>query len=208
MKPSGPDASGDAESADGRLAKGERRRREIIAGTMRLVEREGSAAVSHRAVAKEAGVSAASIAYYFDSIDELLIASLLDSVDVLVEQIREMKDRVEDDRRWPAEIAEVLASMIHDYRGNTLAEYELYLLAARRPALRPAVRKWREIAAASVNDGRGADEGVLTACFAAIDGLLLQGLIADEPPSAADLEPPLRFLLQPFDYLGVDSGAP
>ncbi|QGK72486.1 TetR family transcriptional regulator [Allosaccharopolyspora coralli] len=172
---------------------------------MRLVEREGSAAVSHRAVAKEAGVSAASIAYYFDSIDELLIASLFDSVDVLVEQIGEMKDRVDDSRRWPAEIAAMLASMIHDYRGNTLAEYELYLLAARRPALRPAARKWREVAAASVNDGRGADEGVLTAFFAAIDGLLLHGLIADEPPSAAELERPLRFLLQPLDYFGVDT---
>ncbi len=39
------------------------------------------------------------------------------------------------------------------------------------------------------------------ALFAAIDGLLIQALIADEPPTADDFEPTLRFLMQPVEYL-------
>ena len=36
-----------------------------------------------------------------------------------------------------------------------------------------------------------------------MDGLLLQALIADESPEVDDLEPVLRFLMHPYDYLGV-----
>ena len=45
--------SGTAERVDGRRARGERRREEIIAATLRVVERDGVAGVTHRAVARE-----------------------------------------------------------------------------------------------------------------------------------------------------------
>ncbi|MCX2728633.1 TetR family transcriptional regulator [Saccharopolyspora sp. NFXS83] len=190
------------ESTDGRLAKGERRRRAILDATARVVERDGVAGVSHRAIAREAGVPPASIAYYFAGIDELLVATLLESVELLVADVARMRaDTPEDGRAWARAIAENLAIMINERRARTIAEYELYLLAARRPALRPAARRWIEVAAGEINEGRGGDAGVVKALFAAIDGLLMQALIADEPPVAADFEPALHFLLQPLSYL-------
>lgn len=62
---------------DGRKARGERRRREIIDATLRVVERDGVAGVTHRTVAREAGVPTASTTYHFASLDDLLLATLI-----------------------------------------------------------------------------------------------------------------------------------
>ncbi|MER5393263.1 hypothetical protein [Saccharopolyspora sp. NPDC002686] len=118
----------------------------------------------------------------------------------------QLQEQVEERTAWPRAIAENLASLVREHRERTLGEYELYLLAARRPALRPAARKWIEVASGYVNGGRGGDQPMVRALFAAIDGILMQALIADEPPTADDLEPVLRFLVQPVDYLR-DGGA-
>ncbi|MDA3630902.1 TetR family transcriptional regulator [Saccharopolyspora sp. WRP15-2] len=194
------------EETDGRRAKGERRRRAIIDAALRVVARDGVGAVSHRNIAREAGVPPASIAYYFDGIDDLLVAALKSGCDGLLEQMDQLQEQVEERTAWPRAIAENLASLVREHRERTLGEYELYLLAARRPALRPAARKWIEVASGYVNGGRGGDQPMVRALFAAIDGILMQALIADEPPTADDLEPVLRFLVQPVDYLR-DGGA-
>ncbi|MCI2419593.1 TetR family transcriptional regulator [Saccharopolyspora sp. K220] len=190
----------DAET-DGRRAKGERRRRAIIDATLRVVARDGVAGVSHRNIAREAEVPPASIAYYFAGIDELLVAALLESCEKMIADMDRLRERVDDNREWPRAVAELIVEMVREHRERTLGEYELYLLAAKRPALRPAARRWIEIASGSINNGAGGDPPVIRALFAAIDGLLLQGLIADEPPTAEELEPTLRFLLHPVDYL-------
>lgn len=190
-----------AEITDGRRAKGERRRRAILDAALRVVERDGVAGVSHRAIAREAEVPAASIAYYFAGIDDLLVATLLESVDLLVADIGRMRERAPADQRaWARIIAENIELMIGPRRGRTIAEYELYLLAARRPALRPAARRWIEVAG-EVDELRHVDSGVVKALFATVDGLLMQALIAEEPQGVEDFEPPLRYLLEPLEYL-------
>lgn len=174
----------------------------IVDATLRVVERDGIQGVSHRSIAREAGVPPASIAYYFDGIDDLLVATLLDSCEALIAEMDRLRDEVSGDRsRWASVTAEMLASMVRDHRGRTIAEYELYLLAARRPALRPAARRWIAAASGYVRDGGGADEGAARALFAAIDGMLMQALIADEPPDAEYFEPALAYLTQPFRHL-------
>ncbi|WP_224390975.1 TetR family transcriptional regulator [Pseudonocardia sp. ICBG1293] len=60
-------AAPDAPDADGRRRRGDRRRRELIEATLRLVGAGGVAAVSQRAVAAEAGVPPSSVFYYHPS---------------------------------------------------------------------------------------------------------------------------------------------
>lgn len=201
-----PRRNADEAETDGRRAKGERRRRAIIDATLRVVARDGVGAVSHRNIAREAEVPPASIAYYFEGIDDLLVATLLESCETLITEVDRLRGQVRDNSDWPRVIAEALATMVRDQRERTLGEYELYLLAARRPALRPAARRWIEVTTGFINDGAGGDGPVIRALFAAIDGLLMQALIADEPPTADDLEPTLRFLMQPVDYLRDSAG--
>src|SRR3954453_4527359 len=48
------------------------RREEILEATLQVIGRSGREAVTHRAVAEEAGVPLGSTTYYFDSRDDLL----------------------------------------------------------------------------------------------------------------------------------------
>ena len=54
------------------LPKGERRRRQILEATLRVIADGGVDAVTHRRVAAEAGTSAGSTTYHFDSRDQLV----------------------------------------------------------------------------------------------------------------------------------------
>ena len=64
-------------AVDGRRLRGERARRALIEATLAVIERDGLAGVTHRAVTREADLPATSAAYHFASIDDLLEASLL-----------------------------------------------------------------------------------------------------------------------------------
>ena len=57
--------------------KGERRREDLLRATLRLIGARGADAVTHRAVAEEAGVPLSATTYYFASKEELLEQSLL-----------------------------------------------------------------------------------------------------------------------------------
>jgi DNA-binding transcriptional regulator YbjK len=63
-------------SAPARSEQGAERRAAILDATVRLMVREGLAAVTHRAVAREAGVPLAATTYYFASKDELVVEAL------------------------------------------------------------------------------------------------------------------------------------
>lgn len=131
---------------DGRKARGEKRRQEIIEATLRVIERDGVAGVTHRTVAKEAGVPTTSTTYHFSSLDDLLIATLISCARDMATEVYWMIDRARSrGSRGADEVANLLAEAIGPRRGRTMAEYELYLLAARRPELRPAARRWLDV---------------------------------------------------------------
>ena len=169
-------------AADGRVARGRRRRAELLAAALRVAERDGVAAVTHRAVAKEAGLADTAGTYYFRTVDELLIAVITTGAQRFADSVRTelpADPRIRD-------LAELTASYLTEHRGRAIAEYELYLLAARRPELRPAARLWLD-AARELLSRWTTEEATLRAALALCDGVLLQGLIADEPPDAEEI---------------------
>ncbi|MBY8850757.1 TetR family transcriptional regulator [Saccharothrix longispora] len=170
---------------DGRRVRGERRRRALLEAALRVVERDGVAGVGHRSVAREAGVPATSATYYYATLDDLLIATLTWSAEEMASSFRSLPPT-------PAAFARFLADAVGPHRGRTMAEYELYLLAARRPELRPAARRWLDLVAEAVGPG---EPVALRALLAGLDGLLIQGLIADVPPVAREFEPVVSLLM-------------
>lgn len=180
---------------DGRKARGDRRRQEIIDATLRVIERDGVAGVTHRTVAAEADVPTTSTTYHFASLNDLLIATLISCAKDMATEVYWMIDRARSRGSLGAdEVAGLLAEALGPRRGRTMAEYELYLLAARRPELRPAARRWLDVLTSMV---RPDDLVALRAFLAGIDGLLIQGLIDDEPPGADELRPVVEYLLRP-----------
>jgi DNA-binding transcriptional regulator YbjK len=153
--------------------------------TLTVMERGGVAAVTHRAVAAEAGVAAASVRYHFGSIDDLLVAAMTTATE---EWARTLSGH--DPASHLTAVAAFLADESRDHRERAVAEFELYLLAARRPALRPAALAWLEVAIGPLGDGL--DEVGRRTLAATIDGVCLHALLADEPWDAATIEAVLR----------------
>ena len=191
-------ADEDAGEADGRRARGRRRRAEIIEATLAVVQRDGTAGVTHRTVAREAGIPTSLSTYYFATLDDLLVAALTSVADVYTARIRRIADGPGDRLRG---LAELIVESAGPGRARALAERELSTLAARRPALRPVAHRWREDVAAlgaSLTD----DPRAIDALVAASDGLCTAILIDNAP---ADVDHVHRVLAQ---ALGVHRDEP
>jgi DNA-binding transcriptional regulator YbjK len=169
---------------DGRRLRGERRRAALLEAVLTIVERDGVAGVTHRAVAAEAGVSLASTTYHFATLDDLLVAALTESC---AELTADLTARLEHRSTDPVDtLYELLEQCLGERRGRTLAEYELYLLAARRPALRPAAAAWLDPLTAFAEQLTG-DPARAMLMVATLDGLLLEALIGARTINRNDL---------------------
>ncbi|MDS1269780.1 TetR family transcriptional regulator [Lipingzhangella sp. LS1_29] len=178
----GHDAAAGAapESSDGRRARGQRRRAEIIEATLRVVQRDGAGGVTHRTVAREAGVPPSLTTYYFATLDDLLVAALSSVAEEYTTCLREILDQGGDELTG---LAELIACTATEGRRRALAERELSTLAARRPALRSVAHRWRD-AVAEIAQRRNADPVATESMVATADGLCAAILLDNQPADA------------------------
>ncbi|MCT7658448.1 TetR/AcrR family transcriptional regulator [Mycobacterium deserti] len=176
---------------DGRKLRGQRRRAEIIDAALRVVRRDGAAGISHRTVAREAGVPASLTAYYFQTLDDLLVAALSTVTESYSERIREIIDGGGDGIRG---LAELIAESAGPGRERALAERELSTLAARRPILRELARGWRDNVA-ELARGFTSDADAIDAFVAASDGLCTAILLDDGRPDVEHIRAVLAHTL-------------
>ena len=112
----------------------------ILAATVRILRSRGLAAVTHRRVAEEADVPLAATTYYFSSKDELVTEALAILVEDEIDRLSRRAAEMGVGLRSPADSAAALADVLFsgdDAAGALLAQFEVYLEAARRPSLRP-----------------------------------------------------------------------
>jgi DNA-binding transcriptional regulator YbjK len=124
--------------------RGIERRAAILQATLRILGREGSSAITHRAVAQEAGVPIAATTYYFSSKHDLLREALQLHAEKEAERVADATRTLGDGPPTVEALAEHLADFV-DYglrtgRRALIAEYELLLQAARDPELEPLSR--------------------------------------------------------------------
>jgi DNA-binding transcriptional regulator YbjK len=168
---------------DGRRVRGQRRRAQIIEATLAIVLRDGATGVTHRTVAKEAGITTSLTLYYFATLDDLLVAALTTVTDAYTERIRQLIDTEAD----PLEgFAQLVAESAGPGRGRALAERELSTLAARRPVLRPAARRWRDNVA-DLARTQTDDPDLVEAFVALSDGLCTALLLDDQEADPAHI---------------------
>ncbi|MFJ9625994.1 TetR/AcrR family transcriptional regulator [Streptomyces sp. NPDC101181] len=159
------------------------RRARIIDAALSVVAAEGIAGLSHRRVAAEADVPLGSTTYHFRSLDELLIAALRRCNENFAEALRGSEVLAgpppPGGAASGAELAEELTRLLGQWfageRGAIELEYELYLAALRRPALRPVAAEWTEEAVEVLS--RTTDEETARALVALMDGICLQVLL-------------------------------
>jgi TetR/AcrR family transcriptional regulator, regulator of biofilm formation and stress response len=155
-----------------------------------VVERDGAAGVSHRTVSREAGLPTSASTYYFDGVDDLLTAALTSCMTEDAANVRSIAAAPGDIRR---RFAEQLAHIV-SAPGRLIAEYELFLLAARRPELRESTDNWMS-AAADFARRFTTDSTRVRVFVGALDGLLIQALLTHEPPTVDEWEAMIRDLL-------------
>ncbi|MEV5856438.1 MULTISPECIES: TetR/AcrR family transcriptional regulator [Streptomyces] len=157
------------------------RRTRIIDAALRVIAADGIAGLSHRTVAAEADVPLGSTTYHFGSLDELLVAALRRCNVNFVQALRDSGAfAVEAGEGGPeVGLAEELTRLLERWftgeRGAIELEYELYLAALRRPALRPVAAEWTEEAVELLS--RRTDPQTARALVALMDGVCLQVLL-------------------------------
>ena len=140
-------------------------RTRLLDSALELLGHSGAASLTVRAVEDAAGLPHGSVRYHFGD-RAAMVAALFDH---LAE--RELEQVAED-------AAAALEHWLGPGRTLTLARYELFLMAARDPALRlPLVQaRDRFVAMAAENVGPAAAPTVV----AALDGVLLDALVRGE----------------------------
>lgn len=153
------------------------RRQRIIDAAIRVVGAKGIAGLSHRSAAAEADVPLGSTTYHFKTLDDLLVAALRQANQGSAPALSPEEPDV------AGALARLLGEFLGGDRGRAELEYELYLAALRRPALRPVAAEWSESVVAAV--APCTDPVTARALVAVMDGISLQVLLTgaayDEP---------------------------
>lgn len=187
-------------------SRGERRRRALLEGALRVIGRDGIRAVTHRSVAAEAGVPLGATTYYFSSKDALIEACLRHAAAREVEGIEERLAGADPaamaPAAWAAAVADWLGEALEgDARLALVARYQLQLEAAHRPALREVYDEWTrsvfrlaERMLAAAGSPRPAVDAAIV--LAAVDGMRLNQLARAEGGGAVgSLRPALERLM-------------
>lgn len=152
----------------------------------------GLRALTHRAVDARAGQPPGSASYWFRTRGDLIAATLghlaeTDEAD-LARAAVPLADGdgvpLADGDRPAAALAGLLLTWLGPDRVRTLARMELFLAAARDPALQPALARWRAGFRALARPLAGSDRAALL-LVAAVDGLLLDRLTRPADPYTA-----------------------
>ncbi|KOG09520.1 TetR/AcrR family transcriptional regulator [Streptomyces viridochromogenes] len=155
------------------------RRQRIIDAAIRVVGEKGIAGLSHRTVAAEADVPLGSTTYHFKTLDDLLVAALRQANEGFAKVIASRGALEDPHADLAAELAGWMGEWLAGDRTGVELEYELYLAALRRPALRPVAAEWARDLAERLS--RRTDAVTARALVALMDGICLQVLLTEVP---------------------------
>ncbi|MEU9142977.1 TetR family transcriptional regulator [Streptomyces sp. NPDC048349] len=153
------------------------RRQRIIDAAIRVVGAKGIAGLSHRSAAAEADVPLGSTTYHFKTLDDLLVAALHQANEGFARAVADSPALADPQTDLAAALARLLGEFLAGDRTGVELEYELYLAALRRPALRPVAAQWYEAVATALTPRT--DPATARALVAVMDGMSLQVLLTD-----------------------------
>lgn len=166
------------------------RRDRIARAAITVIGQQGVHALTHRKVAAEANVPLGSTTYHFASLDDLVAAALDQAAERSVAQLLEWERGLPPDVNLATALADFVVDSVGVNRAETMAEYNLYALALHRPHLRKAAVEWDEALSGVLQRRTDPVTGRMAAVL--LCGLLMQAVLAPDPPTRAELEPVIR----------------
>jgi TetR/AcrR family transcriptional regulator, regulator of biofilm formation and stress response len=166
--------------------RGAARREAILRAAITVIGEQGPGALTHRAVAEQAGVPLSATTYYFGSKEELFREAVAlaarEEVERLEDLVLALAPRALTPADWAREVAGFVAADLDADPARHVAFYELVLEAARTPGLRPEVTSWEEahlrLAEVGLRAAGSSDPGIdARLVVVAITGLVLGQLV-------------------------------
>lgn len=173
-------------------------REALLRATVVVVARGGLRALTYRAVAEEAGVAHALVWRHFGSRNGLIAAATEYTFTPTIESTGYLSgDGV------PGTFARHIPQLLVTEADVIAFQYEVMLESRRQPALREAVdqlyARYRLATEQSLQThGISADSALATLVFAALDGIVLQGLVLDDVTTARRSIRALQSLLEAY----------
>lgn len=165
------------------------RAQRLAVAALEVVSERGVEGLTHRAVAAAAGVPLGSTTYHFKTLDDLLEAAMRVAKAKTDDEFALLSARIGADGDLVGALAAYLFRTIAEHVGRTIVEFELYLAAMRRPALRELSMAWGEAMPAML--AQHCSRPVAEAVAITVDGILLksvaQGYPLDEAETRAHL---------------------
>jgi DNA-binding transcriptional regulator YbjK len=149
----------------------------------------GIGRTTHRAVAARAGLPLGATTYYFPTLDDLIAAGLRRATEDQEEDLRRWAARLESSDDLPAALVTLATEYLSD-RKRAQIEYELYVAAARNPALRPFAAAWLDGLHDLLSPRVGA--AAATSISGLLDGVMLQCLVMGTPLDTTALTTAIR----------------
>ncbi|NUU22510.1 MAG: TetR family transcriptional regulator [Streptomycetaceae bacterium] len=164
-----------------------RRRERVIEATEEVLLEHGLDGLTHRAVARQAGVPLGSTTYYFATIDDLRYVALQRVVRRYVAWMHQWSAAL--GTPTPDELADALTDLMvmahRDHRPHVVVDFELSVAAMRHPELRELATVYTTATVAMLAEKTS--RHTAQALVAAMDGLSLLGLISPEPLRPEDI---------------------
>lgn len=165
-------------------------RERIVRAVLRLIGEQGVGAVSHRQVAREAGVSLGTLTYHFRDRTALLSEGLRLFTREEVDRLERIGAGLRSGELGLADLGDLVGVALEGAAGvaQTVAQFELYLHASRAPEVRDAVAECRAAYDALAREALVLLEvpdpdGIAPLVVSTIDGLTLRRLATGEDVS-------------------------
>lgn len=174
----------------------EARRRAILEAATAIIVEEGDSALTHRAVAKRAGVALGSTTQYFSSIDDLRASALQLLSDEIDEELAIMEQEITHFITAPERAAAKLHEFLLDTR-QVHAEVALIAAGTQNAELRALALRWTDRFIDALAPHVGRERATAIAVFA--DGALIHAALHDAPLPLASFTSFFRTILNAPD---------
>ncbi|MFD3510577.1 TetR/AcrR family transcriptional regulator [Nocardia sp. NPDC058666] len=126
------------------MSQSEPTRDRIIGAVVRIMGADGAAAVTNRRIATEAGISLGTLTYHFANQRDLVEAGMAAFVAEETVKFTQLADRAAAGELDLAQAGEILGGIVTDtgFGGDHIAWFELFVQAARYPALHAATTEF------------------------------------------------------------------
>nr|SBO95922.1 Transcriptional regulator, TetR family [Nonomuraea gerenzanensis] len=165
----------------------------MIDAALAVIAERGVAGTTHREIARAADVPLGSMTYHFTSLDEVLAEAFTRHAEAAARVFDEHLSAARD----PGEAAEAVIALVSDAllgsRHDLVLTVELYVAAARNPALRAVTQAWMARNRQALE--RHFDATTARELDALIEGLVLHSALSTDPMTPAQIRHAvLRFL--------------